>query len=187
MKKYLPFVLIILLIGCSGQLNSSDINNQPDTNTASTDYPYPNQNNNIIPSNGYPVLTPTIIPTHADAPVPPSNQFGTITGRLLVNPNDPTPELGAIVYLTAVIYDEHGVPLVAGFSRETDYKAYTDSNGRFIFTNIPYDNTKLYVIILDRVHNAFLLKNPENDEHMYFSVNPGKILDIGDLVYLDLP
>lgn len=189
MKKYLflLLVLILLLTGCSGQLNNPVTTNQPDFNLASTDYPYPVQDNNIISSSGYPVPTPSIIPTLAEAPVPPSNQFGTISGRLLVNPEDPTPEFGAIVYLTAVIYDEQGVPLIAGFSRESDYKAYTDSNGRFIFINIPYDNGKLYVMILDRVHNAFLLKDPENNEHMYFSVDPGKILDIGDLVYIDLP
>jgi len=188
MKKIFMFsvLLTILMVGCSNASGPE----QPIDNTEEimqNGYPVDSTESQVEPNLSYPILTPTLIPTYAEVPTPKSTEYGAITGILLTNQSSPSPESGAIVYLTPVIFDEAGLPVIAGFSREDDLKSITDSGGKFIFSNVPVGKSKSYILVLDRVHNAFLLKDPGTGENLYISVIPGKINDLGELIYSELP
>lgn len=179
-------LLTILVTGC-GNAIVTDLPIDITEEIMQNGYPIDSSQSQIDTNLSYPISMPTLIPTYAEVPIPSSAEYGAITGTLFTNPSSPSPESGAIIYLTPVIYDAAGIPIIAGFSREGDLKSITDSGGKFIFSNVPVEKSKSYILVLDRVHNAFLLKDPSTGENLYISVIPGKINDLGELIYSDLP
>lgn len=177
MKKII-LILFIFLISCSPVKENVVISNQEDG------YPVPTQLPTELPS-GYPQPVNTPPPTIDIIPTPSSSGLVTITGYLKTSPSSPEPEVGALLYIVPVILDENGIPLVAGFSRTTDVRSLTDKNGRFVFPDIPLN--KHYTLVLDRVRDSFLLKNPDNNEDIILFPETSTVLDLGELIYVELP
>lgn len=176
MKKFfvILFVSALFLVLSSCQLNNTTI--QPN------DYP--------PPTSGIPTLYP-ILPTEEKAlviseiPTPAGENFAVVTGYLKERKNDveqPVEE-GTILYLTEVLFFE-GTPAAAGFDRLSPLRTTTDKNGRFVFNLVPL---KTYTLILDRVVEAYLLRYPNSDLEIILEINASEVIDLGTLVYENLP
>jgi|UniRef100_A0A7C4L0R4 hypothetical protein len=168
------FVLIVFLIltSCGGITPT----------TQSDDYP--------PPFSSIPTLYP-ISPTEEDSPViseiptPAGKEFAVVTGYLKIQKDgiEKPVETGTILYLTEVLFYQ-GTPAAAGFDRLSPLRTTTDKNGRFVFKLVPLNT---YTLILDRVAEAYLLKYPNSNLEIVLEVNSSKIIDLGTLVYENLP
>lgn len=179
MKKLFLVGLIAFLIitGC----------NKPTTIATQSPDPYPSQNNvypdpgvGISENTAYPGSTAPIvviaIPTSTMDPL-----LGSITGRLLRN-GQPVPLL--VLDLAEVMLDESGNDLIAGLDRITSPNTTTDDQGIFTFINIKEGR---YALILDIVTNQFLLNYPGREDSIIVQVEAGKMVELGDLDYDELP
>lgn len=176
MKKLLIylFVLTLFLFSTSCQLTDTTI--QPN------DYPPPLS---IVPT-----LYP-ISPTEEESlviseiPTPVGENFAVVTGFLKIKKDgiERPVETGTILYLTEVLFFE-GTPAAAGFDRLSPLRTTTDKNGRYVFNLVPFNT---YTIVLDRVAEAYLLKYPNSNLEIILEVNSSKIIDLGTLVYENLP
>jgi len=177
--KFSCILILILLVACS---------NQPTQNIGTPETGYPiSQPTEIVSElpEGYPEPGFYIPPTILSIPTPSAPEKSTITGYLKKSNESPFAEAGAILYLVPVILSDDGVPLMAGLSRTNDPRALTDENGRFYFAEV--DKKNHYVLILDRVREAFLLKDPRNDSDLIIFPQDSEIFDLGELVYSTLP
>ena len=135
-----------------------------------------------------PVQTPLALapisplPTAAIIATPSKPDRSTITGILLQGP-DERPAQEAIVYLAGVI-QTGDTPTLASFDRGSSPRTQTDAYGRFVFVDVPVER---YGLVLDRVNQSFLLKNPKDNSDMLFTPKSGQVLDLGKLVYPSLP
>ena len=179
MKKLFLVGLISLLIiaGC----------NKPTTIASQAPEAYPSQNN-VYP---YPGVEITINPAYPGSTSPivveaiPTSTMdpllGSITGRLLRN-GQPVPLLA--LDLADVMLDESGNDLIAGLDRITSPNTMTDAQGIFTFINVKEGR---YALILDIVTNQFLLNYPGRDDSIIVQVEAGKMIELGDLDYDELP
>lgn len=107
-----------------------------------------------------------------------------VTGVLLQNQNSPSP-VGKVILCLGVVYlSEGGLPLAAGFDRQSAPCTQSDERGRFVFSGIP-DGT--YGLILDRAIDAFLLNDPATGTDMLVKINNGSSVELGRLVYRNIP
>ncbi len=115
----------------------------------------------------------------------PKDDTGIITGYLLENKTHPSAPSGTVVIaLATIVPGPDGTPMVARFNREEAPHTLTDSNGRFVFEDIPPGQ---YGLIVDRISDAFLLNDPETGGDFIFTVTAGEMLDLGNLVYESIP
>jgi hypothetical protein len=128
-------------------------------------------------------VSPTLAPTTFTSPVPNSDR-GSITGVLLRNTSSPISVNDAILYLGSVHLDANGAPILAGLDKQTAPSTQTDKSGRFVFAEVPPGT---YVLILDRIHETFLLNDPTSGKDFLIKSQAGQILDLGKLVYASLP
>jgi hypothetical protein len=135
----------------------------------------------------YPVATSaaaSAVPVSV-APTPSAPDKATITGRLLINPDNPRPVAGALLYLAEIIREASGTPYLAGFERVNSPRTLTDAAGQFAFVDVAPEH---YSLVLDRVREAFLLGNPdESPGDFIFEAKAGEVLDLGELIYRTLP
>lgn len=117
-------------------------------------------------------------------PTPSSPDRATVIGVLLLEGNPRRPVTGAILYLASVIPEARGTPWLVGFDRQSPLRTQTDSAGRFVFVDVPIGK---YSLVLDRIHRAFLLRNPEDGSDLLIQPQPGQVLDLGNLSYSLLP
>ena len=122
------------------------------------------------------------LPTAVVVATPSKPDRCTITGILLQGP-DERPAQEAIVYLAGVI-QTGDTPTLASFDRGSSPRTQTDAYGRFVFVDVPVER---YGLVLDRVNQSFLLKNPKDNSDMLFTPKSGQVLDLGKLVYPSLP
>lgn len=117
-------------------------------------------------------------------PTPGYFDKATITGYIYYLEGEtlePGKEL--ILYLAEVMYSQE-TPMVAGFDRTAQLKTITDSNGRFVFTDVPFNT---YSIVVDKISEAYLLRNPKTDGDLIIEVKESLIYDLGELTYKSLP
>ncbi len=192
---YLSLLIAILLIGasaCASGSSSTPAPTQPPAIQplhasaypepgASSPYPYPNagETSNSTPYPGGSVIEGVATP----GPIPaPGKDTGVITGRLL---GDGKPAFDAILYLAEVKKDEKGQELMAALSILSSPRAYTDREGRFVFSNVPPGK---YGLVLDTVMTEYLLHMPDKaGTELLFVAEAGQTTDLGDLDYKDLP
>lgn len=128
-------------------------------------------------------VSPTLAPNTFTSPVPSSDRV-SITGVLLQNTNSPVSVSDAILYLGSIHLDANGVPMLAGLDKQIAPRTRTDQSGRFVFADVPPGT---YVLILDRIHETFLLNDPTSGKDFLIRSQAGQILDLGKLVYASLP
>jgi hypothetical protein len=116
----------------------------------------------------------TIIPT-------PASDKCTITGVLLVEPGR-QPVTSTLLALGGVV-EKDGTPILARLEARSP-RALTDGNGRFVFTDIPPGK---YTLILDKIAETYLLDHPEDASDLLIIPEAGQVLDLGELVYSQLP
>ena len=122
------------------------------------------------------------LPTAAIIATPSKPDRSTSTGIVLQGP-DERPVQEAIVYLAGVI-QTGDTPTLASFDRNSSPRAQTDAFGRFVFVDVPVER---YGLVLDKVNQSFLLKDPKDNSDLLFTPKPGQVLELGKLVYPSLP
>lgn len=158
----LATILTLLFLAACSTAQPSPVAETAETNAA---YPAPDSGSN--------------------EPVPPSTPgTATLTGVLMRNPSNPQPAEKIILALGEVIVSEEGTPMMASFDMKTSPHNLTDASGRFVFTNIPPGQ---YVLIVDRITDSFMLRDPQTGGDLIFSVTEGQVVDIGELIYSNLP
>ena len=129
------------------------------------------------------LVPPTLASNTFTSPIAGSDQV-SITGVLQRNTGSPVSVSNAILYLGSVHLDASGTPILAGLDKQTAPRTQTDQSGRFVFVDVPPGT---YVLILDRVFEAFLLNDPISGKDFLIKPQAGQILDLGKLVYASLP
>lgn len=120
-----------------------------------------------------------IVTQTTDVTVPePSPDGSSITGFIQVRGK---PLSSEVLYLADIVYVDDDTPFLAGFDRNVNIHTKTNSEGWFVFTNVPPD--KMYALILDRFTISVMLKNPADGKDLLFTPSAGKILDLGTLKY----
>lgn len=111
----------------------------------------------------------------------PSPEKCVVTGVLMQNPG-PSPVTRTVLMLGGILYS-NGTPAFAR-TNQNDIRTLTDDNGRFVFGDVPCQE---YSLVLDKITEAILLTNPDTGQDLLFTPQAGQILDLGELVYSDLP
>ncbi len=175
--KILGWLLLLALTACV--TTTSTPSPVPDT-PSGNDTGYP------ITDLGYPA--PSIPPTPGIVlivPTPSSGEVSVITGMLMVNPELPQPLPGVLLGLATIAHATTGTPFYAQYERTTAPRNQTDSRGRFVFADVPPGR---YLLVIDKIREAILLKDPKDvGQDLTFDVEPGQVLDLGELVYINLP
>jgi hypothetical protein len=144
-----------------------------------------------VPKNQSPLSTPTsealnspLLSTITDIPTPSGPDKMTITGVLLQDANTPRPVAGAILYLANLLPDSSGKLTLASFDKVSSPHTQTDAVGRFVFADVP---ASTYSLVLFRIADSYLLKDPTSGGDLLFDSKAGQVLDVGRLVYSSLP
>lgn len=185
---YLLFCLCLLVTGCSGTLtkvdskSTSSVYPEPMYPSSEQSYPYPSVA--TVPSvYPYPLpmaTEPTYFATLGPVPTP-GTDWGVVTGRLFMNKKAMS---NAKLYLADLSKDDKGTETIASYSASSSPWAYSDENGNFAFSQIPPGRYSLvYYFVVD----SFLLNEPGEDKSLILTVESGKVTDLGDLYYTDLP
>jgi hypothetical protein len=144
-------------------------------------------------SNGYPAPTSEFVqtaypagmlqetPSELTPKITQDPNLGAVKGTLMLRGKFVT---NVSIYLGALITDDEGRELVAGYDRTSLMRATTDENGDFIVYNVPEGR---YGLILDLVTQAYLLDTPDGSQSVLFTVKNGETLDLGTLDYQELP
>jgi hypothetical protein len=185
MKRILLFALFLLPIltgACAtAPTTQSSVYPAPATSNPGSLPPYPAVTypspNAAYPS---PPGEPELMATPGTVPTPAADS-GIIKGALLVKGK---PVANVSLYLAELLQDDKGNDTVASYDRASSPRAYTDMEGKFVFANIPPGK---YSLIYDFVVNALLLGHPDGKGPMIFPVEAGKVENLGDLDYPELP
>ena len=178
-----PMMIALLLVGCGKSVPSQAQPTSESTNRTQNDvtsaYPSP------LGAQSYPAAEQTDEPAQIEiVPTPGQANKATITGYINNRNGDTTePAVSTILYLAEVMY-HNGTPTVAGFDRSSPLKTITDSKGRFVFTDVPFNE---YSIVVDKISEAYLLSDPVTGGDLLIEPNESKIYDLGDLTYGALP
>ncbi len=171
----LPLALFMILILASCGKPSAT----PTTYPYPANNPYPNLDPNYPPPSTSQAVEASL---RADAPLPTSSSGGTVTGVLKAgNPLEPVYQLP--FYLGEVIMLKDGRPGIVSLEKTTAPRALIDTNGRFVFLNVPAGK---YSLVLDFVIHTLILRVPSTGEDIYIDVTEGKLIDMGELAYPDL-
>jgi hypothetical protein len=108
----------------------------------------------------------------------------TITGVLRQGAGSPKPAVGVVLALAPILPNAAGTPAAARFDRTTAPETITDADGRFVFAGI---KPQPYALILDRVVESYLLREPSSGDDMIWSPKAGQVLNVGNLDYASLP
>lgn len=116
---------------------------------------------------------------------------GVVTGVLLVRTETgEVPVEGENVGLGSVLTNEKGQEAVVRYTpqtrddMQTSPKTITEESGFFAFRDVPPGR---YGLVLDAVLKIILLPRPGLNEDLFFTVEAGQQIDLGPLVYDDLP
>lgn len=121
-------------------------------------------------------LPPAVVQT------PASDQVGTITGQIYrqASKTPAGPLAGAPLYLGTILTNPQGENRVVELEKGTAPKTNADSQGRFVFTNIPPGR---YGLMLDAPFGTLLLNDPKTGGDLIVEVVGGKVVDLGQLEY----
>ena len=189
MKPSILLLLIISVIGSSScnasQFPSSTAPNpeqgfgQPYPYPNPYPYPYPHllEMPPLYPDPEAIPATPTFIP----APTATSDPtLGRVNGALFegVSP------VQISLYLAEVRADEDGTEVAARYNPLDSPRIETSADGSFSFVNVMPGR---YALILYTGLSSYLLNIPDKQEAIVFTVEAGKTVNLGKIVYDDLP
>lgn len=122
-------------------------------------------------------------------PIPtPSEGKATLAGILVKAPADDQQEKPyAEVRLLAgsTITDSEGNTVGAQVSLMSSPKTRSDTQGRFVFTDL---EPGTYILAVQMPPLELLkLNDPQTGEDMYIELQPGEVVDLGKLSYTNLP
>lgn len=118
-------------------------------------------------------------------PTPPSNEVGTVAGKLLKVQKDgeTKPFTGLPVYLASIYKTDKGIEGLVGLDKTKAPHAIVDAQGNFVFTNVQPGR---YGFMADTPRGVILLNNPSNGGDFIIVADGGKVKDLGELKY-DIP
>ena len=114
-------------------------------------------------------------------PTPSSPDVGIVTGRLLSE--DSSWASFYPLYLGEIVSFD-GNPVMVSLDKSRAPRSQLDSSGRFVFSDVPEGR---YCLILDLVTRTIVLRNPSTGDDLIIEVEGGKVIDIGELHYHELP
>ncbi len=176
---YIYFFVLITLIACSSipEKNPTEVVAPTSTSTASVlpfTSPVTGVSNNVVS----PVQTPVSATSIPDRKI-------AVTGAIfLVQNGEKYPYTGAILYLAKTIVDSNGNESFIAMDRINSPRTIADENGQFIFSDVPEGN---YGLVLDVIRDSYFLHYPETNEPILVSINDDKPVDLGELVFDNLP
>ncbi len=115
----------------------------------------------------------------------PAADLAVVAGRVVAqfgNESTYEPVMLSAVYLAPVLLNEEGIPAVASLDSTLDPNSSTDSNGYFMFNNVPPGQ---YGFVIYYGVNHYLIRD-EAGEQMLLTIEPNQALDLG-LVMTELP
>ncbi len=126
-----------------------------------------------------PVQTPTPTPTSV------VRGKNTVSGAIFfVKNNEEHPYAGAILYLAETIVDSKGNESFIAMDRINSPRTIADANGKFVFVDVPEGN---YGLVLDTIRDSYFLHYPETNDPILVSVHNNSSVDLGELVFDNLP
>jgi len=114
--------------------------------------------------------------TATPRPLSTSSTGGTVAGVLLSD-TPGKPPVGLPLYLGEILLS-NATPVMASVDKQTAPKTLVESNGQFIFMDVPEGN---YALIADMVNHAVVLHEPIKDQEIIVTVKKGEIIDLGTL------
>jgi hypothetical protein len=113
----------------------------------------------------------------------PSAGKVTITGILKQGSgNGSEPVSSTTLSLGVVLQNDQGTPMMGQLNLNTILRTITDKNGRFVFLEVPAGK-----YIFDRLVAAYMLKDPKTGGDLIISADPDQVVDLGELVYEQMP
>lgn len=120
----------------------------------------------------------------ATVPTPASKEKGVVTGVLLsTSSGEKKPIANAPLYLGNVLKANTGMEAMVSIDRNVSPKADVDSQGNFVFTDVPAGR---YGLMLDTPRGTILLNNPDpsaKTKNMIIEVKGGDTVNLGNLEY----
>jgi len=111
--------------------------------------------------------------------------MGTVTGVLMLQSGGAAiPVTNQQLYLADILKDAAGVERAASYDPASSPRAFTDSDGHFVFYSVKPGR---YTLFLDMVVQSFILLKPGSQENIITSVSAGQTTDFGTLLYDALP
>lgn len=129
-----------------------------------------------------PLATPVSVPRVETAP-----GTGAVTGVLLVHSDQgEVPVAGMIIAVADALTSTENAGAIAAFRyrAQESPQTNTDENGMFVINNVPPGR---YGLVLDLVATSYILRKPGVNEDLVITVEPDAQVDMGPLVYDQLP
>jgi hypothetical protein len=173
LKRYFLFLLIIMLAaGCAPAATAVSTPNQPATSPVEQPTAGPTSPAGVAeadPSNAAPATTLTV-PT-------PGPDAGVIVGTVFsTKMNGPLPNMG--VYLGEYMYMTPGPDYLVTIRQESSQHTFTDSEGRFVFDNVPPGK---YPILLWTPFSSHVIPDEKREKELVVEVTAGKVIDLDQL------
>jgi hypothetical protein len=127
-----------------------------------------------------------IAPTATELALPATpftEDTGAVTGFLLRG-DPPEAVRPGLLYLGQVVTDSEGNAIMTSVDKQVAPKTAAGPSGQFTFTNVPPGQ---YALVLDLISSSIVLRDPSSAEDLLIDVVAGQIIDLGRLVYTDLP
>lgn len=115
----------------------------------------------------------------------PATGKANLIGRVIARYGDSTtymPVMMTGIYLSGIIRDENGQPVVASLDNKTDPSAGTDAEGYFHFTDVPPGQ---YVLMVFSGLTFYVIRD-EDGKQMFITVQENEMKDLG-LIKTTLP
>jgi hypothetical protein len=181
LKRFFLFLLIIILLaGCAPaattvstptQQASSPVERPTAGPTSPTE---PAEVSEVEPATTAPATTLTV-PT-------PSPDAGVIVGTIFsTKMNGPLPNMG--VYLGEYMYMTPGPDYLVTIRQESSLHTFTDSQGRFVFENVPPGK---YPILLWTPFSSHVIPDEKHEKELVVEITAGKVTDL-DLIEVEWP
>jgi hypothetical protein len=113
----------------------------------------------------------------------PAPGCGAVSGVLLRG-DPPQPVNRGILYLGQVVTQEDGAPVMASLNKQLAPASGIGPGGEFVFIDVPEGR---YALVLDVIASTIVLRNPSDGGDLLVNVEAGEVVDLGKLVYSDMP
>ena len=174
---FLAMVLLMVISSCS---KPTEIISETQIPTAGQTAQYPSPSDGITDIPAYPYPEPGSV-TNPSPTSTSDHSMGNVIGILLLT-NSPVKNV--TLDLAEVLKTENGQDLIAGLDRVNSPNTMTDEQGSFAFINVKAGR---YALILDGITNQFLLNYPGKKDAIIVQVEPGKVVDLGEINFDTLP
>jgi hypothetical protein len=184
MKHLRWFVLIflVLLSACTTATTPTTAikPTQIEVTQGTPGYPAPVEPVMAPSPNGYPAPGTSVESSPAIQPTA-DPKMGKVTGALVLKGS---PWTKADLYLAPVIKNAQGTQVAAQLDREDNPKTTTDTQGKFVFVNVPPGR---YALMYYDNPQAFLLLDPKTRLGVSATIEANNTIDLGTLSYDQLP